>query len=211
VKGRSFAFWVAASILVASAALATDWRDGALQQAPPHGPLTVLWDGSVMRGWRSSSDGYAYVLDRNADNWQVTTAILNNAPVNHKYASAVLDLRQMGGLKSLMLKAPGSVSLYIGVEGMYSATYDSNSVFPFALGGSRPSGSGGAQGPGYFLTVNKAVPSDSTLSAATRRMIPLVDSTSKASFTAPYGRVLVWADSTASVSGIYLTLVGKPQ
>jgi hypothetical protein len=207
-----------AALLFFAAALATgiayaEWKnDGTSQTTAPSGQGVSVYDGSAVRTQRGTADGYAYTYDRTTDDWQAQIALLNNAPVNKKWVSPVLDVRKFGRDRALLLKAPGSVSLYVMVEGMYSATGDSNSYFPFGLGRSRPSGVGGTQGPGYFLTVNRAVASDSATTAATRRYIPLVDSVSFAPMVCPYMRVNVWMDSSSTAtSGVFLTLIGRPQ
>lgn len=207
MRGRKWAFLTA----LALAAVAT-WAQGQQQQDAGTTPAKLgFWpvggtDGTSSRAWRLDANGFGNVVDRTRDDWQSILNIRNNSPVSDQFESAVLDMDKLGGQPILLLKAPGESNLYVALDGMYASTADSNSVFRFRLGTSKPAQSA-AQAAGTFLTVAGSISQDSTVTTASH-MIPLVDTLTGAWFAAPFARLHIW--SAGQVVGVYAHMIGRP-
>lgn len=205
---RLLAAWTAAVLLLwPLAVMAEETSHGRPIEGPPSPAMIGGWDYGNMR-WTVAVDqnGNMRIVSADAADWR-TENIAIDQWVGDQYTSGWIDARQLGAFKMIGVKTAGGSgsAMYVGVEGSYSATPDTNSAFIIPVGNSKPALSSGFASLGRFRTCS-AVDGDST-TARISNAFAVSDSATGTPAVFPYYRIQVWV--TGGAKKLFAYMVGR--
>ena len=207
-----------ALLAVAGAAVAQQVRDGTT--TPTTGlsgwPLAGT-DGSTNRIQRYDANGNAQTYDRSKDDWQVALNIRNANGLSTDFISTPIDLRKMGGEKTLYLRWSGWDTVWVRVDAMLFSIDDSTTVFPFRLANYEPPPNFNqtlfppATTISGWLRIIPRTQADTTgASTYCAAAIPLVDSLTHTYLASPWARLWLSTGAVGSTSNVFAHIGGRP-